>query len=371
MNKIGVWFRIHALRVFAFTTLVFSALLLSACGERPATTKAIKKIIYANAAAGATSYQAQIFAGMKLGYYEAEGLAVENQSFGSNAAVQAALEQGKAEFGVGVPNFQLELAVKQGQPKIVNFYEHTYPFKWDWIVLPDSEITSISQLKGKKVGVVSLGQSDYQMGRLMLKAAGVDPDAVTWVVVGQGLTGGTALQSKIVDAEINVDTIISLWDSSNIKTRILPRPTGIPYVGGVYLEASKDVLRDQRAAAVGFARAVAKGTIFCRENPRACAYIFLELYPENRPQGQNLAQQIDTIAASFERRSKIWVPADASKMLGEIAHSEWVDEIAFSGHADQLKDPTWFYTNDLVKEANAFDVEAIKKQAREYKIPNK
>lgn len=356
---------------------VIASLLLTACGagaqvapSGTPTPKVLRKIVYANAAAGASPYQSQIFAGLKLGYYAEEGLVIENQSFGSNAAVQAALEQGKAEFGVGVPSFQLELAAKQGPPKIVNFYEHTYPFKWDWVVMPDSPITSLGQLRGKKVGVASLGISDYQIGQQMLKLAGVDPASVEWVVVGAGLTGATALQKKSVDAEINVDTAFSLWESAGIATRILPRPAGLPAVGGVYLQASKDVLRDQRPVAVGFARAVAKGTIFCIENPRACAYLFLQTFPENTPQGQSLSQQVDTIAASFLRRSKLWTPTNPTvKLLGQVSTQEWLDEIAFAGLGATLKDPNIFFTNDLIEEANRFDAEAIRKQARDFKIP--
>lgn len=343
----------------------------SAAGAASAAPKPIKKIVFANATAGASAYQSQIFAGVKLGYYAEEGLELENQALGSNQAVQAALESGKAEFGVGVPSFQLELASKSATPpNIINFYEHTYPFKWDWVVKPDSPITDLSQLKGKKVGVVNLGQSDYQMGLQMLKLVGIDDKSVEWVVVGQGLTGGQALVNGAVDAEINVDTIISLWDSAGVKTRILPRPKGIPSVGGVYLEASKDVLKNQHAAAVGFARGIAKGTIFCRENPRACANFFLEQFPENRPAGQNATQQTDTIAQSFARRSKIWVPTDPSAKLGSISEQEWVDEIAFNGFGATVKDPKVFFTNEIIQEANTFDVEAIKKAAREYKVPN-
>lgn len=343
----------------------------NAAGAAPAAPRQIKKIVFANATAGASPYQAQIFAGVKLGYYTAEGLELENQALGSNQAVQAALEQGRAEFGVGVPSFQLELASKNPTPpNIVNFYEHTYPFKWDWVVKPDSPITDLSQLKGKKVGVVNLGQSDYQMGQQLLKLVGIDEKSVEWVVVGQGLTGGQALVNGSVDAEINVDTIISLWDSAGIKTRILPRPKGTPYVGGVYLEASKDVLKTQRAAAVGFARVIAKGTVFCNENPRACASFFLELFPENRPAGQNATQQIDTIAQSFARRSKLWVPTDPSAKFGQISEQEWMDEIAFNGYSAKLKDPKVFFTNEIIQEANSFDIEAVKKQAREYKIAN-
>ena len=85
-----------------------------------------------------------------LGYYKEEGLQFTPAALGTNANVQIALDKGDIEFGVGTPSFQFPLFAKGQLPAIVNYYEYTYPYKWDIAVKPDSGIQKYEDLKGKR-----------------------------------------------------------------------------------------------------------------------------------------------------------------------------------------------------------------------------
>ena len=80
--------------------------------------------------------------GEPLGYNKEEGFTLLARPMGTNAAVQIALDKGELDFGIGVPSFQLPLYAKGELPPIVNFYEYTYPYKWDIVVPPDSGTTN-------------------------------------------------------------------------------------------------------------------------------------------------------------------------------------------------------------------------------------
>ena len=48
------------------------------------------------------------------------------------------VDKGDVEFAVGTPSFQFPLFAKGQLPPIVNYYEYTYPYKWDVAVKPES-----------------------------------------------------------------------------------------------------------------------------------------------------------------------------------------------------------------------------------------
>src|SRR5437868_1413759 len=142
-----------------------------------------------------------VLIGEGLGYNREEGFTLVPRPLGANANVQIALDKGDLEFGVGTPSFQLPLYAKGELPPIVNFYEYTYPYKWDVAVKPESPLQSYAELKGKKIGVSGLGTTDYPVTRAVLKNLGIDPDQdVQWIAVGAGVSAGVALQRGVIDA---------------------------------------------------------------------------------------------------------------------------------------------------------------------------
>lgn len=173
--------------------------------------------------------------GEGLGYNKGEGFRLDPMPLGTNANVQIAVDKGDAEFGIGTPSFQLPLLAKGELGDSVNFYEYTYPYKWDVAVPPGSAIKSYRDLKGKKIGVSSLGGTEYPVTRNVLKTLGIDPDKdVSWLAVGQGVTAGVALQRKAVDALAYYDVGFGQIEAAGIKIDYLPRPKDVPLIGGQF-----------------------------------------------------------------------------------------------------------------------------------------
>lgn len=74
-----------------------------------------------------------------------------------------------------------------------------------FLVRPDSGITSVSQLKGKKIGVQGETSSATYVGKEMLIQAKLDPKTdAEWVNVGGVGASNTALANKIVDCTFSL-----------------------------------------------------------------------------------------------------------------------------------------------------------------------
>jgi NitT/TauT family transport system substrate-binding protein len=308
-----------------------------------------------------------ILIGEALGYYKEEGLSFTPAALGTNSNAQIALDKNDTEFAVGTPSFQLPLYAKNQLPPIVNYYEYTYPYKWDVTVSPDSPIKSYADLKGKKIGVSDLGTTDYPVTRAVLQNLGIDPDKdVQWVAVGAGVSAGVALQRKVIDALAYFDTGFGQIEAAGIPMRFLDRPKDIPLIGGLFISARADFLKANRKTAVGFARAVNKSSEFLMANPEAGARAFLKLYPETAPRGASEADAVKSILFAARRRIPLYRPPYENTKMGFIRESELLLDAKFLG-LDSIKDVKPLYTNDLIDEINDYDRAKVIAEAKAYK----
>lgn len=346
--------------------------LLAAVSLAPhARAQAPERIKYAFATTTISPIIISFIVAEALGYYKEEGLAVELLPLGSNAAVMASLDQKRIDFGAGVPSFQVPLVAKGERLPAVNYFEYTYPFKWAMAVKPDSPVKRIEDLKGAVIGVSSFGITDYPVGKSMMRLLKLDPEKdVQWLAVGEGVTAGQALTNGRIGGLFYFDTGFGQIEAAGIKMRYLPLPGNVPKVGGLYISATRETLEKRRKTSIGFARAVAKANLYTLENPEAAAYHYLQLYPESGIRAASLEERVKAVAIPVAKRAPLFKSYDRTMTdVGRIAPSEWDDEIEFLGLKDKIKDPTVFYTNDLVAEINQFDKQAVIEAARRFKLP--
>jgi NitT/TauT family transport system substrate-binding protein len=303
----------------------------------------------------------------QLGYTKEEGLQFTPVAVGTNSNAQIAVDKGDVEFAVGTPSFQFPLFAKGQLPPIVNYYEYTYPYKWDVAVKPESGIQKYEDLKGKKIGVSDLGTTDYPVTRAVLKNIGIDPDTdVSWTAVGAGVSAGVALQRGVIDALAYFDTGFGQIDAAGIPIRMLPRPANVPLVGGLFISAMSKFIKDNRKICVGFARAVNKASEYLLTNPEAGARAFLKLYPETAPRGASEADAVKSILFAAKRRIPLYRPPYPNTKMGFIREEELITDAKFQGL--DIKDLKPIYTNDLVDEINNYDRNKIIAEAKAAKI---
>lgn len=353
------------------TTAALALGAAGAGGTAQVAAQNLKKIRFAIATKTVSPIIINILIPEYLGYFKDEGLSCETIPLGSNAAVMAALEAKRTEFGVGVPSFQIPLVAKGEKLPAVNFYEYAYPFKWSIAVKPDSAAKTLTDLRGKKVGVSSFGQSDFPVGKALLHLVKLDPEKdVQWLAVGENITAGQALQRGDIDALMYYDTGFGAIEAAGIAMRYLPLPPNVPKVGGLYISATRDYIKENRATAIGIARATARTQVFIQANPEAAAYAFLQMFPEAAPRAMSVEDQVKAIMVPVVKRMPLYSHYDKSiTKWGFISASEWGDEVTFAELSAKVKDTSGFFTNELIDEINKFDAEKVKQDAKNFKLP--
>ncbi|MGH7095244.1 MAG: ABC transporter substrate-binding protein, partial [Stellaceae bacterium] len=247
--------------------------LLAATALAPIAARArtdLQKIRFGFAAKAISPIIINILIPERLGYYREEGLTVDAIPLGSDAAVMGSLQEKRIEFGPTIATYEIPIVARGGKLPLIDFYEFTYPFKWALAVKPDSPAKTLTDLKGKRIGVSSFGMADFPVGSEVFQLAGIDPKKdISWLAVGAGVTAGEALVRGDIDALFYFDTGFGTIEAAGIKLRYLRLPDDVPKIGGIYLAATRKLLADRRAWAVGLARGVAKASIFILTNPEA------------------------------------------------------------------------------------------------------
>jgi len=135
------------------------------------------------------------FIGEQYGLFKAEGLEVRLVQIRANVAVMATLA---SEVDVLASITTAISAAQRGAPiKVLAVTLHRPLF---WLVTRP-EFKNIADLKGKVLGVVSLGGAQHTALRYMLRKGGLNPDAdVTTIVAGDVPTQLQSLASNAIQA---------------------------------------------------------------------------------------------------------------------------------------------------------------------------
>jgi NitT/TauT family transport system substrate-binding protein len=306
----------------------------------------------------------------KLRFYQSEGL--EMKFVGVNGApecVQHLLR--KSVDSCVLVQDQIFLQAAQGNRLPITFpYEYTYKVTNEFGVKPDSPIQTIRDLKGKRIGVLSLAHDTYNYARLVLKGLGLDPDQQEYIAVGQGAQAVTYLYRGQIDAIVFYDIEWARMKSMGQPVRVLPQPDFIAAVkaGPVISTRSEDVQR-RRDVVVHVFRGFLKSSLFAMENPEATLRMHWDLFPESKPKGVSEADALRTeLSVMTARYPALDKNLAGVKYWGEFNPEGWRNYVKNLLGLDPTKvNPADFYTNDLVRDINNFDEQAHRKFAREFK----
>lgn len=147
-------------------------------------------------------------------YFEAEGLDVSIVDFAGGARALQAVVGGSADVVSGAFEHTLNMQAK-GQPMRAFVLQGRAP----QIVLAVSTRTmanykTLTDLKGKKIGVTAPGSSTNIMANFVLAKAGLKPTDVSIVGVGAAQGAVAAMRSGQIDAISNLDPVITILQRS-------------------------------------------------------------------------------------------------------------------------------------------------------------
>jgi NitT/TauT family transport system substrate-binding protein len=157
----------------------------------------------------------------QLGEFEKAGLSVDLVDLKGGSDALKAVLGGSADVVSGYFDHCVNLAAKKQELQAFVVYDR-YP-GLVLVVSPShtSEIKSIKDLAGKKVGVSAPGSSTDFFLKYLLKKNGLDPAGTAVIGVGLGATSVAAMEQGQIDAAVMLDPAVTVLQGSHPDLRIL------------------------------------------------------------------------------------------------------------------------------------------------------
>lgn len=345
--------------------LVASAVALAVAQDKPA-----KKLTFAITTKDVSvGHAAHSSLPQALGYWKEEGLDVNFTSVEGSAAGLQQIGSGNIHV-VSIGPEEIVIGREKGV-KIRGFYVQARQTIYRIVVPADSPLKEVADLKGKTVGVPSLASGSVPFSKALIASVGVDPEKeVKFLAVGVGAPGRLALQQKKVDALALWDTLQASLENSGLAVRRLDTPF-VKEMLGQTIAAREDFIEENRDVLVGFARGIAKATVFGLANPEAAVRIHWKMYPQTKPQGVDEAKALKDAVHVFNARFDLQrVDNREDKRFGAATVAQW-DRLKTilrdQGVIKGTVEPADHWNGSLVDEINKFDRAAIERAAREWK----
>lgn len=306
---------------------------------------------------------------MKMGWFEKAGIKVELVPVPGSGDCTKLVATKDVLFAL--PSAEPVLVIRQQGADIKFFYTAYQGNIYGYAVPADSDIKSVADLKGKKVGVIGMGSAGAIVARALAAEAGIDPlKDISIVVAGEGAQTAALLAGKQIDALSQFDTQYAMVANAGVPLRLLDHP-GIKNFPSNGFIALADQLKDKRKEAVAMAKGYAMGTAFAMANPEAAVRILWEVYPQTKATGKDEATALRDDVSTLNARARSWnYQAVGAKRWGDNVEANYTPYIEWLHKNGVIKDkiPTSdVITNDLIDDINAFDTPAIQAAAKAYK----
>jgi NitT/TauT family transport system substrate-binding protein len=353
-------------------TITFACIALAALAPAAASAqdKPLKKVVFAVTTKDiSVGHAAHSSLPVALGYWKDEGLDVSVTSVEGSAAGLQQLGSGNIQI-VSIGPEEIVIGREKGV-KIKGFYVQARETIYRIVVPTDSPIQGVAQLRGKTIGVPALASGSVPFSKALVASVGIDPDKELKILaVGVGAPGRLALQQKQVDALALWDTLQASIENSGLPLRRLDLPM-VQEMLGQTIASRDDFIADNAAVLIGFARGVAKATLFGVTNPEAAVRIHWKAYPQTRPQGVEEAKAMKEALHVFKSRFDLQrVDTRPDKRYGIGTPEQW-EKLKAIYKDQKLVEGTVpaadYYTSALLAEINRFDQAAVIRQAKEYK----
>lgn len=300
--------------------------------------------------------------GKKFGYFGDIETTLEPGPSDATACVKL-VDQNQADMGYPSPGvFSLGLA--QGLP-IVSVFEMGGADVFDFAFRKGEAPKDVKGLEGK---TIVLGSAGWQaIADPMLKAAGVDITKVKYVAAGWP-TWGTAVKGGQGDTALSWEGLRAQWKGQGLDfDYILGRNfSKLPANSFIIRKADFDDAAKQKVYA-RYLQGWAAGLEFGRMNPRAATQIVMEQFPGLSSQmnpsvaTESQMQLANVFAGRWDERKKwgfhiidSWkLFFDTGRAIGQITGDFKLEDVV---------------KNDLVDQANAFDMAKVKADADGFKL---
>jgi NitT/TauT family transport system substrate-binding protein len=160
---------------------------------------------------------------------------------------------------------------------------------WGVGVMQDGPIRSVADLKGKKIGIFSLGTGGVSLLKGYLRANGINPDTeVQLIATGAGAPALEALKSDRVQALMFWGSALAGFENAGARMRVLVDPAWRTLPDFTFGTLQKTIDADP-AMVEAISRGAAKATLFAQTNPMCALRLHWKNYPATKPTGADEA----------------------------------------------------------------------------------
>ena len=226
--------------------------------------------------------------GERAGFFRQEGLDLDILYTDGGAQTQQAVISGGVQVGIGVGTLGVLAAAVKGAPVRVIAAEWHGASDLFWYVRADSTVRSMKDAAGRSAGFSAAGSSSNLVLLALLDAAGVrarptptgGPGATLTQVMSGQIDIGWSLPPIGLDEEaaglaVGLEVDPGLDEEAAERIRIVARGTDLPALADQTTRvniANAAWLRDNRDAAVRFARAYNRSLAFAYSDPQAVTW---------------------------------------------------------------------------------------------------
>lgn len=303
-----------------------------------------------------------------LGFFKEEGLDVDLRfSEGSTAGIQAVVSGAGLVTNADVGSV---LAARAENVPLKAFAGVVPNWPWQFAVLKDSPITQVSQLKGKKIGIISLASGSNNFARAALQDAGLNPDKdVKLLPVGAGAAASQSLESGKVDVLALYGEVYVPMKLKGIDLRLIDNPERFGDLYSIAFATTDANLRNKSDDIEKFSRAAFKGLVYASANPEAALDIAFKVFPDLRTSGESNEILLATLKEWLSSAQQADATPGDWTNIGAISTESWEATIKYtkdSGTDLSKVSVTDVWSDQILPELNKFDVRKIAQDAADY-----
>ncbi len=168
----------------------------------------------------ASFYDLPLVIAEQLGYFRAEGLAVDVVDLLGGARARDTLLAGTADVASGAFEDTIALQVRglAAQAFVLQGRAPQVAIGVSTRAMPDYR--GLADLRGRRIGISAPGSATNLAASLMLSRAGLKPSDVQWVGVGTAAGAVNAFRGGQIDAMSNIDPVMTLLEQKG-EVRII------------------------------------------------------------------------------------------------------------------------------------------------------
>lgn len=246
---------------------------------------------------------------------------------------------------------------------------------WPWVIAvkPGSPVKSGADLKGKKIGVISLASGSAPYARAFARQAGLDPEKdIKLLPVGVGTPAASAINGGKVDALALYTPLYAAIENSGTRFRYLPNPGSFQGIRSLTFAVREDTLKKKKEAVTGYLRAAYQGLLFSAVEPEAAMRIGYKVFPSllaGKSADERLAGDTKVLKAWLDSATPTSGSPETFANWGAISPAEWTKTVAYTKNAGQIKEDVpadGLWDASLLAAANKFDAAAVIAKAKGY-----